>query len=390
MADDKIIGSLSGITASEWNNLVEAGNPFMRYEFLRALEDTACTGQQTGWIPCHAIARNATGMTGALAAYLRSDSYGEYIFDWAWANAYEQAGLAYYPKITVAAPFTPATGNRILRTAREGNSLNETGPKLITDLEDFAVKAGASGIHFLCLTREEQKFLSDVGYLPRITHQYHWLNRNFSNFDDYLDGLRAHRRKEIRRERRKVDELGLRIELLTGSQIREQHMRAMFAFYLQTYSRKWGSPYLNMACFLELWKTMADSIVLILASDRDEIVAGSIAFRAHDRLFGRYWGASAHYPYLHFELCFYRLIEYAITEKISIFEAGAQGEHKFQRGFTAMPVFSSHKLFHPQGAGAIAQFLSRERRATLRALRAYRKASPNKQEAAYIPELDDL
>ena len=165
-------------------------------------------------------------------------------------------------------------------------------------------------------------------------------------------------------------------------------MRAMYTFYIQTYSRKWGSPYLNLECFLALRDTMAEDLVLVLARDGKNWVAGSIAFRRDDRLFGRYWGAAAHYPYLHFELCFYRLIDFAIQEKIVLFEAGAQGEHKFQRGFTAMPVYSSHKLFHPQGAEAIASFLTRERKATARALKAYREASPNKDEPEYLPEHD--
>lgn len=381
-----ILPSLDGIAAAEWNALVEPGNPFMRYEFLRALEKTGCIGDGQPWDARYATHRENGKLKAVIPSYIRSDSYGEYIFDWAWANAYEQAGLSYYPKITVAAPFTPASGRRIL-TGRTLENTSAAG--LVNALEDFALTERASGIHFLCLTREEQKLLSEHGYMPRITHQYHWQNRGFSSFDDYLALLRSHRRKEIKRERRKAAELGLTIETLTGAAIREEHMRAMYGFYVQTYARKWGSPYLNMECFLELWKTMADSLVLVLAFDGPAAVAGAIAFRQDDRLFGRYWGAKAHYPFLHFELCLYQLIDFAIAEKISLFEAGAQGEHKFQRGFSALPVYSSHKLFHPQGAAAIAHFLARERRATIRALRAYRAASPNKDEAEYLPEFEE-
>ncbi len=378
-----ILPSLSTIPINEWNALVEPGNPFMRFEFLHALEKTGCIGDGQPWTPRYAAQTENGKLTAVIPSYVRGDSYGEYIFDWAWANAYEQAGLSYYPKITVAAPFTPASGRRIL-TGREIQ--NPSASPLIAALEEFALAERASGIHFLCLTREEQKMLSELGYMPRITHQYHWQNRGFNSFDDYLALLRSHRRKEINRERRKAHELGLEIETLTGDAIREEHMHAMYGFYVQTYARKWGSPYLNLACFLELWKTMADSLVLVLAFDGKEAVAGSIAFRQDDRLFGRYWGAKSHYPFLHFELCLYRLIDFAIAEKISLFEAGAQGEHKFQRGFSALPVYSSHKLFHPQGAAAIAQFLTRERRATIRALKMYRKASPNKDEPEYLAE----
>lgn len=357
----------------------------MRHEFLAALENTQCTGEGAAWQPMFITNHSNGKLAGAIPAYLRSDSYGEYIFDWAWANAYEQGGLRYYPKVTVAAPFTPATGRRILT----GENLNrDSAATMLAELQEKAQAKRASGIHFLCVTREEQKLLSEHGYIPRLTHQYHWLNRGFDTFDDYLAQLRSHRRKEIKRERRKCSELGLTVVLLTGAEIQAEHMSAMYQFYAQTYARKWGSPYMNLETFLELRRTMAPELVLVLARDEKHWVAGSIAFRKDDRLFGRYWGAAAHYPYLHFELCFYQLIEFAIREKISIFEAGAQGEHKFQRGFTAMPVYSSHKLFHPQGAAAIADFLNRERKATVRALKAYRQASPNKEEPAYLPELE--
>lgn len=339
----------------------------MRYEFLRALEVTGCIGLKKSWAPHYVVGENGGELAGALPAFVRGDSYGEYIFDWAWANAYAEAGIEYYPKLTIAAPFTPATGRRIL-TGEKFDRHNAA--KLVAALESEAKDLGVSGIHFLCLTRSEQRLLSQLGYLPRLTHQYHWLNHGFTRFDDYLDTLRAHRRKEIKRERRKCTELGLQIETLVGSAIREEHIRAMYAFYIQTYSRKWGSPYLNLDAFLMLYATMADQLVLVMARESNTYVAGAIAFRNANRLFGRYWGASAHYPYLHFELCLYRLIDFAIENKIMLFEAGAQGEHKFQRGFAAMPVYSSHRLFHAHGHAAIADFLRRERRTTVRAWRA--------------------
>lgn len=382
----QLYSTLAAVDAAGWNTLVEPGNPFMSHEFLLALEETGCIGDGTAWQPRLIVAQDKNGFRGALAAFERNDSYGEYIFDWAWANAYAEARLPYYPKMTVAAPFTPASGRRLLLA---DTSDTETADALLTELESAAHSMHTSGIHMLCLTRDEQKLLSEHGYMPRLTHQYHWLNRDFKNFDDYLEILRSHRRKEIRRERRKASELGLRIELLTGDNLTLEHMDAMYVFYSQTYARKWGSPYLNRNTFHALLANMRENIVLVIASDGDRPVAGSIAFRSADRLFGRYWGALGNYPYLHFELCFYRLIEYAIDQKISVFEAGAQGEHKFQRGFTAMPVYSSHKLFHRGGAAAVSDFLKRERRATVRALMAYRTHSPIKGELQYIPEADE-
>lgn len=379
----RIAESFSAVPASHWNALVEEGNPFMRYEFLAALEDTGCIGKGTAWRPLLFLAY-APGLVAAIPAFVRSDSYGEYIFDWAWANAYVQAGIAYYPKLTVAAPFTPATGRRIL--GEPGQTVHEA---LLAALAKESQRRGISGIHVLCETRDEQRLLSAHGYSPRLTHQYHWINRGYGEFDDYLSSLRAHRRKEIRRERRKAAELGLSIRTLVGDEIGETEMLAMYAFYVETYARKWGSPYLNRDTFLALYQTMRSFLVLVFAFDGNKPVAGSIAFRAGDRLFGRYWGALAYYPFLHFELCLYRLIDFAINEGIQLFEAGAQGEHKFARGFTAMPVYSSHRLFHPQGAAAIDEFLRQERRATARAIHAYRAASPNKNEPQYVPELEE-
>lgn len=382
----QVFTSVAAIDPQKWNLLVEPGNPFMRHEFLLALEETGCIGPNLPWQPRFIVAANGDEYRGAVAAFERSDSYGEYIFDWAWANAYAQARLPYYPKLTVAAPFTPATGRRLLLADQTDA---ETIAALAAALDDSAHDLDASGIHMLCLTRHEQKDLAKFGYLPRLTHQYHWLHRNYQSFDDYLAGLRAHRRKEIKRERRKCAELGLEIQLLTGDEISPRHIDAMYIFYASTYARKWGSPYLNRETFHALLRRMRESIVLVMASDQSREVAGSIAFRSADRLYGRYWGASGHFPYLHFELCFYRLIEYAISEKIAIVEAGAQGEHKFQRGFTAMPVYSAHKLFDPGGNAAIADYLRRERRQTARAIHAYRSASPNKDEPQYLPEPED-
>ncbi len=379
----RIADSFMQVQPALWNALVEKNNPFMRHEFFAALEKTRCIGEKTAWQPLIFLAY-APHLVAAIPAFVRSDSYGEYIFDWAWANAYHQAGIPYYPKLTIAAPFTPASGRRII-----GEPNEPVLDALLSALLAESKRRGISGIHVLCETRDEQRILSRFDFMPRLTHQYHWTNRDFKNFEDYLASLRSHRRKEIKRERRKITELNLSIRTLTGDEISETDILAMYSFYTATYARKWGSPYLNRDTFLELYRTMREFLVLVMAMDGEKPVAGSIAFRAAERLYGRYWGALAYYPFLHFELCLYRLIDFAIEQKIELFEAGAQGEHKFARGFSAMPVYSSHRLFHPQAASAIEDYLRSERRASARAIHAYRRASPNKDEAEYVPEFED-
>ncbi|HRP68345.1 MAG TPA: GNAT family N-acetyltransferase [Turneriella sp.] len=364
------ITSLNGIDSKAWNLLVEEDNPFMRYEFLSALEETACIGKNTTWqVNAFAAFQNDT-LCAVAPAFVRYDSYGEYIFDWAWANAYHNAGLSYYPKLTVAAPFTPATGRRILTGSHNLVSIASA----VHALKNFS-KNTVSGIHFLCTTRAEQRALSQLGFAPRVTHQYHWHNRQYKSFDDYLSHLHSHRRKEIKRERKKCSEHNLRIETFAGEAIREEHIRAMYVFYCNTYARKWGSPYLNERTFFLLWKNMTQSLVLNLAHDGKSWVAGALAFYTPNKIFGRYWGAVNNYPYLHFELCLYRFIEFAIRKNIATFDAGAQGEHKFQRGFMPTPIYSSHLLFHTQAFDMISAFLSQERHETIQLLKASRQSS---------------
>ncbi len=371
----EIAHSFQAVNPTEWNRLVEPTNPFMRHEFFDALEKTGCIGAGTSWEPTLFLAYEEATLVGAIPAFRRWDSFGEYIFDWSWAQAYANAGIEYYPKLTVAAPFTPATGRRFLCAEPGQNVITIT---LANAAVDFARSEGLSGVHVLCETQAEQTALAGLSFMPRITHQYHWVNSGFDTFADYLARLRSHRRKDILRERRKVNELGLDIVTLTGGGIREKHMLAMYRFYIQTYERKWGEPYLNCDTFLALWRSMPECLVLTMAFEGPEPVAGALAFRSADHLYGRYWGAKRQYPFLHFELCLYRLIEHAIEEKISLFEAGAQGEHKFQRGFDARPVYSSHVLFNPDAARAIAHFLDNERAATERFLEESRLASPIK------------
>lgn len=354
----EIAHSFKEINPTEWDRLVESTNPFMRHAFFYALETTGCIGAQTSWQPCLFLAYDGAALVGAVPVFRRSDSFGEYIFDWAWAQAYANARLAYYPKLTVAAPFTPATGRRFLCAEPGQNVITIT---LANAVLNFARSEGLSGVHVLCETQAEQNALENLSFLSRITHQYHWVNAGFDTFADYLARLRSHRRKDILRERRKVQSLGLQIKTFAGDAVCEEHVLAMYRFYIQTYERKWGEPYLNRDTFLALWRSMPECLVLTMAFEEGEPVAGAIAFRAADHLYGRYWGAQRPYPFLHFELCLYQLIEFSIAHKIMLFEAGAQGEHKFQRGFDARPVYSSHLLFNPDAARAIAHFLQNER-----------------------------
>lgn len=369
--------SLADVSAADWNALVSPDFPFTDYEFLRALEEAGCVGENTAWRPRHLLAYRDGGLAGATPLYHKLDSYGEYVFDHEWAAAYQRAGLSYYPKALSAAPFTPANGDRLLVRA------DEPEPQVVRTLLAEALKTraeseGLSSVHCLFHSLADQAAFDAAGYLPRLSLQYHWENRGYQSFDEFLGDLRSQKRKQIKKERRAAAEHGLRIELLTGDVIEPEHMEAMYAFYMDTGSRKWGRPYLNRAWFQRIHALFRERIVLLLAFDGERAVAGTLNFRKGRRLYGRYWGAAADYSCLHFELCYYRLIEYAIQEGIELFEAGAQGEHKFLRGFAARPCYSSHWMVDPAGRAAIARFLDSERAYMQQAIGEYNEQSPLK------------
>ncbi|TGM82113.1 GNAT family N-acetyltransferase [Leptospira mtsangambouensis] len=375
----KISESFRDFTEEEWNLLVPADSVFQEYEFLSGLENAGCIGNGD-WIPVLVSARKEGILKAVLPAYLRSDSYGEYIFDFQWANAFHRAGIPYYPKLTVAVPFTPVTGNRILFSAELSDTEKDSlGSHLLQRLIQFGKEKETSSVHILFCKENEQKLGIQNSFAPRLSHQYHWFNKGFANFEEFLSTLVKDRRKTIRQERRKISESGLVIQTLTGDQITEDHAHIFFTFYQDTHSKKWGQAYLNRKFFLEMHRSFRHRLVLVLASDPlGKPVGGSWNVFRDGFLFGRYWGALEHVPNLHFECCYYRLIDFAIEHKMERVEAGAQGEHKFLRGYEAVPMYSLHHIYNEQGRAAIESYLEREIVMERDNISAYNSQSPIK------------
>ncbi len=371
-----IYNSIGVIDKNQYNDIVDPENPFLEYEFLEALEKSGCVGGKTGWIPQYLVLSDYEKIIGAITFYIKFDSYGEYIFDWQWADAFHNAGLQYYPKVVAAIPFTPANGTRIL--VHPSCSFEECALRMINYLIEFCKKENFSSIHFLFLTKKEQKFMEKLGFLPRKTHQYHWFNRNYESFNDFLDDLRSNRKKQIRRERKQLTGLGVDISIIEKNDIQKEHIDEMWNFYLDTTSRKWGQPYLNRKFFDLIYANFKHRLVMVLGKDKDKWIGGTFNIVKNNRLFGRYWGSISEYKNLHFECCYYSLIEYAISNKIDVFEAGAQGEHKFLRGFAAVPTYSSHFIIHEGAREAIGNYLQNEADYTDRMINDYDRLSPLK------------
>jgi predicted N-acyltransferase len=335
-------------------------NPFVSYDFLAALEAAGTVGGRTGWAPAHVVVADAGGTVRACApAYLKSHSMGEYVFDRAWAEAYSRAGGHYYPKLQISVPFTPATGRRLL--VAPGPDEDIVRQALISGLRALRQQVDASSIHITFLPKAEWELVAESGFLQRTDQQYHFFNEGYGSFEDFLTALASRKRKMIRRERRESVAEGITIERLTGDAITEKHWDAFFKFYMDTGSRKWGSPYLNRPFFSRIGATMPERILLIMAKRAGRYIAGAINFIGDDALFGRNWGAIEHHPMLHFEVCYYQAIEFAIERKLARVEAGAQGEHKIARGYRPVTTYSAHDIADPRLRRAIADYLVRER-----------------------------
>ena len=347
--------SIDAIGAAEWDALAGDANPFVRHAFLKSLEDCGAVSAEAGWRPCH-VRLAAVGQTLALAPmYLKSHSQGEYVFDHGWANAYHQAGGDYYPKLQIAVPFSPVPGPRLLTGGRE-----DARALLIEGLKQVTARMGVSGLHVTFCQRDDWQAMGDAGFLQRIDHQFHWVNQDYTSFDDFLAALSASKRKSIRRERRDaLADVG--VETLSGDEITQAHWDAMYGFYMDTGSRKWGRPYLNREFFSLLGERMGDSVVLMLASQDGRYVAGALHLKGADTLYGRYWGCNRDIPFLHFELCYYQAIDYAIAHGLARVEAGAQGSHKLARGYLPCETYSAHWIADPGFRQAIADYLERER-----------------------------
>ena len=335
-------------------------NPFISHAFLSALEASGSATARTGWQPQHLVAETAAGtILGVAPCYLKSHSRGEYVFDHGWAEAYERAGGSYYPKLQVSVPFTPATGRRLL--VRPGPAAGETQAGLAAGLMELCRLRDASSAHLTFLTEPEWRFLGEEGFLQRMDQQFHWENAGYATFEDFLDALASRKRKAIRRERREAVESGLTIHRLTGSDLDEAAWDAFFAFYMETGSRKWGRPYLTRTFYSLVGESMRDRILLVMAKRAGRYIAGALNFIGSETLFGRHWGAAEHHPFLHFELCYYQAIDFAIERKLKRVEAGAQGEHKLARGYLPTTTYSAHYIVDSGLRRAIAEYLKRER-----------------------------
>ena len=335
-------------------------HPFTLFDFLDAAEESGCASLRTGWTPRHLALRDAGGtVAGVMPLYLKSHSRGEYVFDWAWADAYERAGGRYYPKLLSAAPFTPATGPRLM--LRPG-AAESTGKGLVAAALQLCDQTDASGLHINFPDEATWRLLGQQGFLLRQDQQYHWLNPGYRDFDDYLAALSSGRRKTIRRERRDA-QAGLEIHALTGKDITEDHWDAFYQFYVDTGSRKWGTPYLNRTFFSILGERMSERVLLVLARRGQRWIAGALNLIGGDCLYGRYWGCTEEAPFLHFELCYYQAIEHAIRLGLPRVEAGAQGQHKIARGYLPTAVFSAHHIADPALRAPVARFLDQERAA---------------------------
>jgi predicted N-acyltransferase len=337
-----------------------AYNPFISYDFLHALEASGSATGRTGWQPQHVIADAADGaILGAVPCYLKSHSRGEYVFDRGWAEAYERAGGQYYPKLQISVPFTPATGRRFLVPPSPGADAVCEG--LIAGLLELCRRHEASSVHFTFLPEAECQPLVAHGFLHRTDQQFHWENHGYASFDAFLEALSARKRKTIRRERRDALAPGITVHWLTGTDLTEEAWDAFFDFYMETGSRKWGRPYLTRKFYSLIGQSMADKVVLMMAKRAGRYIAGAINFIGSDTLFGRHWGAVEHHPFLHFELCYYQAIDFAIARKLKRVEAGAQGEHKLARGYLPVITHSAHFIADPGLRRAIADYLVRER-----------------------------
>jgi hypothetical protein len=374
-----ITTSIDRVAADEWNALCGGDDPFVRHEFLAALERQGCVGERTGWHPHHLLLYEGTSLVGALPMYLKLHSYGEYVFDWAWADAYERCGLAYYPKLVVAVPYTPVTGPRLLSPG--DTRASRIRAALIEAAIAFAREVEVSSLHWLFAESEDASALSEQGLLQRVGCQFHWHNEGFVDFTDFLSRLTSKKRKQIKRERRQASELGLRVEARSGDELGDAEWEAFHRFYCSTYDRKWGVPYLTVGFFKEIGRTMPESVLLVLASDGARYVAGSLCVRGGRALYGRNWGCDGHFPALHYEMCYYQTIEYCIRHRLERFEAGAQGEYKVTRGLLPVATRSGHWVRDSRFRSAIESFLARETRGVMHYIREMGEHSPYKAPA---------
>lgn len=361
----KIISTITEISKEEWNACaltIESGlNPFCSYGFLQALETSGCVSSHAGWLPQHIImSDDQDNVMGVMALYLKNNSQGEYVFDHSWANAYQHAGGHYYPKLQCSIPFSPVTGPRLMIRP---DAPKNTQKLLLETAIAFAEKCGVSSLHYTFLQDQEIDVMTSHGLLIRQDQQFHWLNEDYKSFNQFLDALSSRKRKNITKERRGALDNDIEIEIIKADEINEYHWDHYFEFYLNTANRKWGQPYLNREFFSKISENIPENLLLVMAKREGKYIAGALNLIGKDTLYGRYWGASEHHKFLHFEICYYQAIEYAIKHGLKKVEAGAQGDHKIARGYVPIITHSAHWIADPSFKNAIENFLIHERKA---------------------------
>ena len=353
--------NIASVQAEQWDKLAGDSNPFIQHDFLLALEQHDCL-KNWGWLPQHCLLYDDEQLIGACPAYIKDNSYGEFVFDWAWADAYQRNGLDYYPKLVTSIPFTPAQGPRLLasKNHKDANgdlvSVETIKQGLMSTLITHAEKNKLSSAHFLFCEKDDIELFSKANFMLRFDYQFHWSNNNYQNFDDFLATLTSKRRKNIKRERRKVAEENILIKTISGTELSDEEWETLYAYYRITFMRKSGTPTLTLAFF----KAVAHKVRAVFAYHENKTVAAAICFEGKDKLYGRHWGCSDDYDSLHFEVCYYTGIDYCIEKQLQVFEPGAQGEHKIWRGFLPTKTWSAHWIGHEGFRDAIQDFLQRE------------------------------
>jgi len=366
---------IADIAAEDWNRLAGTEYPFLRHEFLQLAEQTHCVSPEQGWSPRHLTIGRRGKLRAAMPLYEKSHSWGEFVFDWAWANAYEQAGLSYYPKLTSAAPFTPAPSRRLLLADPDDT---DGAMALIAAAVQLAIKSDYSSLHFLFPTPAEIPLFESAGLLIRKDCQFHWQNRGYTSFDDFLATFTAAKRKKAKRDRRRAEENGIRFRHLKGDQLDDALWTVVYALISRTFMRRGSLPYFNEEFFRSVSQQLPENILVVLAEKDADTVAAAVFFESKQVLYGRYWGSDGHYDALHFETCYYQGIDYCIANEIQTFEPGTQGEHKISRGFSPETTWSAHWLAHPEFADAISRYLDEEARHVDRYMDAVDSRSPYK------------
>ncbi len=354
-----VISNIRDVPREDWNRVTGTGHPFLRHEFLAALESNGCVGESYGWWPQHMAVYDGAGtLAGVTPLYLKDNSYGEFVFDWAWADAYQRAGMPYYPKLVSSIPYTPVTGARLL--VRPDCDRAGVSAALVAGARALAAEKQVSSLHWLFTDEADTVLLCDAGFMRRTGCHFHWHNDGYRSFEDFLSRLSSRKRKKIRRERRYVSEAGVAMCIVQGSDASEEQWRVMHDFYSSTFHKKSGIPTLSLGFFQEISQTMGDQILLVFASHAGKAVAGAIMLRGDTALYGRHWGCREEFHSLHFEACYYQGIEYCIEHGLQLFEPGAQGEHKISRGFLPTYTWSAHWIANEQFREAISRYLQQE------------------------------